>query len=71
MFLAPDLTGQTENPKSGLLALGIILFGSTLAFIFNRSVYVPGDRIHDTLWRHKPGWAVPLIRRAIEEIELA
>jgi hypothetical protein len=33
------LTGSTGNPKSGLLALGIISFGSMLAFIFNLANY--------------------------------
>ena len=30
---------SSENPHSGLLALGIISFGSVLAFIFNVAVY--------------------------------
>lgn len=33
------LSGNTANPNSGFLGLGIIVFGSTLAFIFNIAVY--------------------------------
>jgi len=33
------LMGETGNPNSGLLAAGIITFGSTLAFIFNIANY--------------------------------
>jgi drug/metabolite transporter (DMT)-like permease len=33
------LSGNTDNPNSGLLGVGIILFGSFLAFIFNIAVY--------------------------------
>lgn len=33
------LSSQTENPQSGLLGLGIIAFGSFLAFIFNIATY--------------------------------
>jgi hypothetical protein len=33
------LTGQTANPNSGWLALGIISFGATIAFVFNLAGY--------------------------------